>query len=202
MAYYLYRCKSLLYIREFFGNIATCSKRGRDRYKTLQATYSMRKLVLFILLLISVESVFAQNSSNYIQVQENAPWDFFMDQVYDLEHDMVIPNAFTIKVRTVSKAANIYARQQLLTYPSNFAPNGQGHLAIDFTSTNSTTYQNLVTNVLVITSSNQLIFRQNQMSSGMSVRTFNYDLVIIETGYDYFYPGYYTFRAFFTMTQP
>ena len=162
----------------------------------------MRKLVLFILSLITGEAAFGQNSTNYIQIQENAPWDFFMDQVYDLEHDMVIPNAFTLKVRTVSNNSSINAKQQLLTYPSNFAPNGQGHLAIDYTSTNSTNCTNLVTGLLVITSSNQLIFKQPQMSSGTSVRTFNYDLVIIETGYDYFFPGYYTFRAIFTMTQP
>ena len=162
----------------------------------------MKKILLSVILLFATLHVFSQNSSNYLQIVENAPWDFFMDDVYDLEHDMVIPNAFTLKVRTVSNSARIYARQQLLTYPTNFAPNGQGHLAVDFTSTNSTTYQNLVSNMLIITSSNQLLFRQNQMSSGLSVRNFNYDLVIIETGYDYFFPGYYTFRAIFTMTQP
>ena len=162
----------------------------------------MRKLVLFILLLITAETAFAQNSTNYIQITENNPWDFFMDDVYDLEHDMIISNAFTLKVRTVSNAATVRARQQILTYPTNFAPNGQGHLAIDFTSTNSTNATNIVTGMLVITSTNQQIFKQPQMSSSLSVRNFNYDLVIIETGYDYFFPGYYTFRAIFTMTQP
>ncbi len=162
----------------------------------------MRKLILFILSLIIAESAFAQNSTNYIQIQETNPWDFFMDDVYDLEHDMIIPNAFVLKVRTVNNGATIRARQQLLTYPTNFAPNGQGHLAIDFTSTNSTNATNIVTGMLVITSTNQQIFKQPQMSSSLSVRNFYYDLVIIETGYDYFFPGYYTFRAIFTMTQP
>lgn len=162
----------------------------------------MRKLILFILSLIIAESTFAQNSTNYIQIQETNPWDFFMDDVYDLEHDMIIPNAFVLKVRTVSNAATVRARQQILLYPTNFAPNGQGHLAIDFTSTNSTNATNIVTGMLVITSTNQQIFKQPQMSSSLSVRNFYYDLVIIETGYDYFFPGYYTFRAIFTMTQP
>jgi hypothetical protein len=162
----------------------------------------MRKIILVFLLLFSASVSRAQNSSNYLQLVENVPWDFYMDDVYDLEHDMVIAGAFTLRVRTVSNSAKIFARQQILTYPTNFAPNGQGHLAVDFTSTNSTNYTNLITGLLVITSSNQQLFRQPQMSSGTSVRTFNYDLVIIETGYDYFFPGYYTFRGIFTMTQP
>lgn len=162
----------------------------------------MKRIVLFILLFISVAPAFSQNSTNYLDLTENAPWDFYMDDVYDLEHDMVIPNAFTIKVRTVSNKASIYMRQQILQYPTNFAPNGQGHLAIDFNSTNSTTYTNLNSGLYIQTSSNQLLFKQNQMASNLSVRTFNYNLVIIETGYDYFFPGYYTFRGIFTMTQP
>jgi hypothetical protein len=115
----------------------------------------MRKIILVFLLLFSASISRAQNSSNYLQLVENVPWDFFMDDVYDLEHDMVIPGALTLKVRTVSNSCKIYARQQLLTYPTNFAPNGQGHLAVDFTSTNSTNYTNLITGLLVITSSNR-----------------------------------------------
>lgn len=125
-----------------------------------------------------------------------------MDDVYDLEHDMIISNAFTLRVRTVNNGATIKMKQNILLYPTNFAPNGSGHLAIDFTSSNSTNYTNMVAGVYVQTSSWQNLFKQPQMSSSTSVRTFNYDLVIIETGYDYFFPGYYTFRGFFTMTQP
>lgn len=162
----------------------------------------MKKILLFILLFTVAVPAYSQNSTNYLDLTENAPWDFYMDDVYDLEHDMIINNAFTLRVRTVSNSASIYMRQQILQYPTNFAPNGQGHLAVDFTSTNSTNYTNLNANQYVITSSNQLMFKQPQMSSGTSVRTFNYHLVIIETGYDYFFPGYYTFRGIFTMTQP
>jgi hypothetical protein len=162
----------------------------------------MKKILLFILLLIAGAPAFSQNSTNYLDLTENAPWDFYMDEVYDLENDIVISNAFTVKVRTVSNAASVYMRQQILQYPTNFAPNGQGHLAIDFASTNSTNYTNLNQNLYIQTSSNQLLFKQPIMSSSLAVRTFNYHLVIIETGYDYFFPGYYTFRGIFTMTQP
>jgi hypothetical protein len=162
----------------------------------------MKKIILATLLLLTASAIHAQNSNNYIQVIVNNAWDFYMDDVYDLENDMVIANAFTIRVKTTNNAARIYMRQQLLTYPTNFAPNGQGHLAIDFTSSNSTNYTNMTSGVYIMTSSNQLLFRQPQMSSGTSYRTFNYDLVIIETGYDYFYPGFYTFRGIYTMTQP
>lgn len=162
----------------------------------------MRKILLFILSFTVAVPAFSQNSTNYLDLTENAPWDFYMDDVYDLENDIIINNALTLKVRTVSNAASIYMRQQILQYPTNFAPNGQGHLAVDFTSSNSTNYTNLNANQFIITSSNQLMFKQPQMSSSLAVRTFNYHLVIIETGYDYFFPGYYTFRAIFTMTQP
>lgn len=162
----------------------------------------MKRSILIILLVVAVLPAYSQNSSNYLLLVENQPWDFYMDDVYDLEHDMVIAGAFTLRVRTVSNQASIYMRQQLLTYPTNFAPNGQGHLAVDFTSSNSTNYNNLNPNQYIITSSNQLMFRQPQMSNNLSYRVFNYDLVIIETGYDYFFPGYYTFRGIFTMTQP
>lgn len=162
----------------------------------------MRKLFLLLLSFFAVHHCYAQNSTNYLNLTVNNGWHFFMDDVYDLEHDMVIANAFTLRVRTVSKAASIFMRQQILQYPTNFAPNGQGHLAIDFTSTNSTNYTNLNQNIYIQTSTNQLLFKQPQMSSSLSERTFNYDLVIIETGYDYFFPGYYTFRGIFTMTQP
>jgi hypothetical protein len=162
----------------------------------------MKKTILTLLLALSAGAVGAQNSSNYLQLIVNNPWDFYMDDVYDLEHDMVITNAFTLRVRTVANAARIYMKQNILQYPTNFAPNGSGHLAIDFNNTNSTNYTNMTTGVYVQTSSNQLLFRQPQMSSSLSYRYFNYDLVIIETGYDYFFPGYYTFRGIFTMTQP
>lgn len=71
----------------------------------------MRKILLFILLFTATVPAFSQNSSNYLDLTENAPWDFFMDDVYDLENDMVINNAFTLKVRTVSNKASVYMRQ-------------------------------------------------------------------------------------------
>ena len=162
----------------------------------------MKKIILTFLSLVAATASYSQNSTNYLQLVVNSPWDFYMDDVYDLEHDMVIPNAFTLRVRTTSDHAYIYMRQNILLYPTNFAPNGSGHLAVDFTSSNSTNYTNMTSGQYVMTSSNQLLFRQPQMSSSLSYRYFNYDLGIIENGYDYFFPGYYTFRGRFTMTQP
>ena len=158
----------------------------------------MRLLVLsFIIAILPLTAIFGQNANNNIAITANTGLNFTCNSISTIENDQTLSNAITVTVKSRNNSCSIYARISSFLGPSGFSTSTYP-IQLDYVSTNSNKYANLITAPLTLTSVNQRLFTQTSTTS-----TFNYyyNLIFKATNYD-FPVGNYNFTITFTMTQP
>lgn len=141
--------------------------------------------------------VYAQNSTNYIQVLTNGSLTFNIDGADDLESVQTKYNAITLRVASKARACNVYARVSNYSVPSGFIPS-DSPIKLDYTSTTSPTVTYVYSSPLELSLYDQLLFSENKNGS---LYNFNYNLMVGPLDYSYV-PGNYSFTILFTMVQP
>jgi hypothetical protein len=158
---------------------------------------SRKLFAIFILSFFVNLPSFAQNSTNYLSLTSNVSPAFTFTDATGLESTTTLSNAYTIKVRTKSQVASVFARISSWTTSTGYTPL-INPVSLLFKSTTSTVYNNLNTNAITLTSANQQLFKQGKKDAE---NIFIYDMILNPVGYD-FPPGSYSFTISFTMTQP
>ena len=157
----------------------------------------MRLLLSFFCLLLPLSKIYAQNSNNYLQISANTGLNFTCNSINTIENSQTISGALTITVKSRNNSCSIYARISAFNCPTGFSTSTYP-VQLDYTSTNSNKYANLVTAPITLTSVNQRLFTQTSSSN-----VFNYYYNLIWLATDYSFPvGNYNFTITYTMTQP
>lgn len=157
----------------------------------------MRLILSFFCFLLPLTVIFAQNSNNNISITANTGLNFNCNSTSTIEGSQTLSGALTITVKSRNKSCSIYALISAFNCPTGFSTTTYP-LQLDYTSTNSNRYSNLITAPLTLTSVNQRLFTQTSTSS-----TFNYYYNLIWLPTDYSYPpGNYNYTITFTMTHP
>ena len=155
------------------------------------------RFILLGLFLVCNLSVVAQSQNNQVEIITNSTPFFDINSIETLESAQTISNCFTVRLRSKDNSCIIFAKYSTNSYPAGFSPT-TNPLSITFSSTNSTIYSQLVTTPIVLTSTNQQLFKQQAQNSWY---TYTYNLTYGPLGYNYL-PGNYSYTITFTMTQP
>ncbi len=157
----------------------------------------MKKYLLILsLLLFSFISSFSQNSTNYIQYNNNTALTFNLNTTTLLENTQTISDAFCLHLESKSNTAHIYAKASAST--NTTTPMPVSNLVLSYYSTNSTNYSSLNNGDIPLSGTNQLLFIQAKVGTAFN---FCYSVKMPAVGYTYA-PGTYTFTITFTMSQP
>jgi len=152
-------------------------------------------LIAFCALGIPMRSL-AQNSTNYLQYNNNTALTFNLNTTSLLENAQTISDAFCLHLEAASNTAHIYAKATAST--NTTTPMPVSNLELAYYSTNSTNYSSLTTSDIPLSGTNQLLFIQAKVSTAFN---FCYSVKMPAVGYTYA-PGTYTFTITFTMTEP
>jgi uncharacterized protein YaiE (UPF0345 family) len=159
----------------------------------------MRTLLLTIIILITPLFLFAQSSSNYLQVSVLNAINFQFNTPAELETMQTVSNAIRIRIRTRSDAYRVYVDISDYNAPNGYYPTSSP-LAVKWSSDTSPTATNVATSPVYIDGYDRLLFRQPQMSTTPAYYDFIYHVQIDPVGYE-FPVDNYTFTLLFTMVQ-
>ena len=155
-------------------------------------------LLVFTILLATVNCKGQASSSNFVQYDVNSAISFSLTTSSQIENSQSISDAFCLFTKTAAKSAHYYVSASNTTTTSTPMPIGNMILTFYSTDCPSGTYSNLNTSAIPLTTSNQLLF---QIIKKNSFYNFCYSVSIPATGYTYA-PGTYTWTITFTMSQP
>lgn len=158
-----------------------------------------KTIVLSVLSAVAAfTSAKGQNMYNYISLNQTSSLNYTCSTAYSLENSQTLSNALDLVLRTTSSNCSVYARISSFSAPTGYTVSSPYPVQLDFNSTNSGSYSNLITAPVTLTSSNQRLFTHTKKSN---IYHFYYNLILLPLGYTY-PPGNYSFTILFTMTQP